>query len=122
MSLSPHLPHSDQHEIQHALTLLHTPGSVVELRMPNAVIGQRGARKKYRSTVAGFYNDFARLAQEAATWSGKSDGIYITLNPITPDLLARYANRVEEGAEGLTTDRHVLRRCWLPIDFDATRL
>jgi hypothetical protein len=47
--------------------------------------------------------------------------VYITLNPITPELLARYANRVEEGAQGLTTDRHVLRRRWLPIDFDATR-
>ena len=122
MRLSPNLPQVDQHAIYNALTLLHAPGSVVELRIPNAVTGQRGLRKKYRSTVAGFYNDFAALAQEAVTWSGKSDGVYITLNVITPDLLARYANRVEEGAEALTNDRHVIRRHWLPIDFDATRL
>jgi hypothetical protein len=122
MSLSPHRPQSDQHAIHQTLTLLHTPGSVVELRVPNAVTGQRGLRKKYRGTVAGFYDDFAALAQEAVAWSGKSDGVYMTLNPITPDLLARYANRVEEGAAGLTTDRHVLYRRWLPIDFDATRL
>jgi hypothetical protein len=119
MRLSPNLPQVDQHAIYNALTLLHAPGSVIELRIPNAVTGQRGPRKKYRSTVAGFYNDFAALAQEAVTWSSKSDGVYITLNVITPDLLARYANRVEEGAEALTNDRHVIRRHWLPIDFDA---
>jgi hypothetical protein len=122
MRLSPNLPQVDQQDIYNALTLLHAPGSVVDLRIPNAVTGQRGLHKKYRSTVAGFYNDFAALAQEAVTWSGKSDGVYITLNTITPDLLARYANRVEEGAEALTNDRHVIRRYWLPIDFDATRL
>lgn len=122
MRLSPNLSQVDQHEIHHALTLLHAPESVIELRIPNAVTGQRGPCKKYRSTVAGFYNDVAALTQEATAWSGKGEGVYITLNPITPDLLARYANRVEEGAEGLTTDRHVLCRRWLPIDFDATRL
>ena len=122
MRLSPNLPQADHHEIHHTLTLLHAPGSVIELRIPNAITGRRGPRKKYRSTVAGFYNDVTALTQEATAWSGKGEGVYVTLNPITPDLLARYANRVEEGAEALSNDRHVIRRRWLPIDFDATRL
>src|SRR5207237_673856 len=107
--------------IQQALAVLHPPGSIVELRIPQAVTGQRG-RKKYRSTVAGFYDDWNALAQEAVSWSGKADGVYITLNQVLPDLLARYANRIEEGAGDLTSDTHILRRQWFPVDFDATRL
>jgi hypothetical protein len=121
MGFSSTQPHADPRAIATTLTLLHEPGSVIELRIPQAVTGQRGRRKTYRGTVAGFYNDVEALTRAAASWSGKSAGVYITLNPITPDLLARYANRVEEGATGLTTDRHVLRRRWLPLDFDAIR-
>jgi hypothetical protein len=61
------------------------------------------------------------LAQAAAALSGKAPAVYITLNPVQPDLLARAVNRVKQYARETTSDMDIIRRRWLPIDFDAKR-
>ncbi len=48
-------------------------------------------------------------------------GVYITLNPVNPDLLARAVNRVKDRAKATTADKDILRRVWLPIDIDPRR-
>jgi AAA domain len=48
-------------------------------------------------------------------------GVYITLNPVNPDLLARGVNRVREFVKATTTDVDVLHRRWLLIDCDPVR-
>src|SRR5439155_3437167 len=48
-------------------------------------------------------------------------GVYVTLNPCTPALLARSANRLTERAQQTTSDSDITQRCWLPIDFDPVR-
>jgi hypothetical protein len=56
--------------------------------------------------------------------AAESTGIYVTLNPVNPALLARRANRVKRrlGARDATTaDGDILRRRWLPIDVDPVR-
>ena len=53
--------------------------------------------------------------------SGNAEGTYLTLNPVNPELLARAANRCRNWAKHTTGDADVLRRCWLPLDFDAVR-
>ena len=104
-------PKADVAEIQRALDLLLEPGQVVEIRIPNT----------NHATVSGYFTDFDKLAQAAAANSGKAPGVYLTLNPVNPDLLARANNRVKGYSKETTADRDILKRRWLPIDFDAVR-
>jgi len=87
-------------------------GDTVELRIP----GIQGKR-----TDSGYFNDFDALASAAAAYEGRADGIYITVNPLNPALLARSVNRVKEYAKQTSADKDVLRRRWLFIDFDPVR-
>jgi hypothetical protein len=98
--------------IERALGILVEPGSVVELRVPKA------AR---RATVSGYYNDVRKLAESAADMSGKAEGVYVTLNPVRPDLIARAANRLIDYAKHTTANHDVLRLWSFLIDFDPVR-
>jgi archaellum biogenesis ATPase FlaH len=97
--------------IRNALEVVCEPRSVVEVRILHT-------RKK---TVAGWFNDFNILANAVAAWDGKAPAIYATLNPVHADLLYRAVNRLQEYANDLTQDPHILRRRWLPLDFDPVR-
>lgn len=76
-------------------------------------------------TRAGFF-DFDHLgvmAAEALALSSSARGVYFSLNPVNPDLLARVSNRVKTARKGdLATDKDVLRRQWLLIDIDPCRV
>ncbi len=85
---------------------------VHELRAPKA--------GKYR-TVSGYFDDLAALAAASESWSGKAPGIYVTINPVVPALLARCSNRAQAHAEQTTTDRDIERRRRLYIDCDPVR-
>lgn len=98
-------------EIRSALALLFEPGQIVELRCLNTNKGTR----------SGYFDNMDRLAQVAESLSGHVPAVYVTLNPVHPDLLARANNRVREYARETTTDDQILRRCWLPIDLDPVR-
>jgi hypothetical protein len=50
-----------------------------------------------------------------------SPAVYVTINPVLPDLLARAANRIERKAAFTTADHDIVRRCRLLLDFDAAR-
>ncbi len=95
-----------------SLRLLIEPGSVAELRILNA-----GPKR----TISGYFNDTGRMATTAEHWSGRVPAVYFRLNPVVSDLLARASNRVIENVRATTTDRDILCRHWLPIDFDAVR-
>jgi P4 family phage/plasmid primase-like protien len=98
--------------ITSALAILAEPGQVVELRIP----GINGKR-----TDSGYFDDFEALARAALASTGRADGIYVTLNPINPALLARSSNHVTEYAKNSTGDKDILRRRWLFVDFDPVR-
>jgi len=98
--------------IRESLSVLAAPGQTVELRIP----GLQGKR-----TDSGYFNDFDLLAKVAASYEGKAEGVYITVNPVQPALLARSSNRVKEYAKQTTSDKDVLRRRWIFIDFDPVR-
>ncbi len=96
--------------------LLLEPGSVAELR----AIGRDGR------VASGYFDDPALLAEKAGALDESRDysGVYVTLNPVRPALLARRANRIEArlGRKDATTaDGDILRRRWLPIDIDPVR-
>ena len=97
--------------IREALAVLVEPGSVFEVRVPRA--GRAG-------TVSGYFSGFD-AATKAAAWSGKAAGVYFTINPVNPALLARAANRMQERAEHTTADADIARRRWLYVDVDAMR-
>lgn len=89
------------------------------MRCPNA--------GRYKTTIAGYFDDYEEAAREIAKLSnysngnGKTPAVYITLNRIKSDLLARYYNRLEYKAKETTSDRDILSLEWLPIDIDAVR-
>ena len=99
------------------LTLLMEPAQVVELRALD--VSTPDYRRPH--TVSGYFDDMAKLA-DAALKLRQAKGLYVTLNPVNPALLARAANRVRDVREEESTpDTYVLRRRWLPIDCDPVR-
>jgi len=111
------LPRAVQSAVEQAIltaaTLLMDHGSVAELRIPKA--GRHG-------TISGYFNDPAALARAAVQLNAAQlPGIYITLNPCNPALLARAVNRIRYRADLTTQDQDILRRRWLLIDCDPVR-
>ena len=99
--------------ILHAARLLFTPGDVVEVRVPKA----RGQK-----VISGYFSDWGRMAEAlVGLENGKFPGLYWTLNPVRPALLARAAHKVLPYAVDTTSDGDILHRRWLPIDIDPKR-
>jgi hypothetical protein len=100
----------DVKNIQKVLKIL-VPDGVFEIRCPNTIKG----------TIAGYFDNHKKAAIAAAELSEKVPAIYVTLNPVDPALLARSANRLTPYAKCTTTDKDIVQRRWLPLDFDAVR-
>ncbi len=78
-------------------------------------------RANGNKTYSGYFNDFEKLADAASKYNGLVNGIYVTLNPAKPELLARASNRVNTEATTTTQDIEIKKRIWLPIDIDPIR-
>jgi hypothetical protein len=98
-------------QIAQWLRVFAEPGQVVELRVLD--VDRKG-------TISGYYDDFDKLARDAAAWDGKGQ-IYFTLNPVNPACIARCCNRAKEWAKQTTSDGDIVRRRWLFLDFDPPR-
>ncbi len=63
------------------------------------------------------------MAKAALRWTPKAAGVYVTMNPVNPDLLARAANRVIRAGRDTksTSDGDIVARRRLTIDFDPDR-
>jgi putative DNA primase/helicase len=109
---------ADMNEIKRAVRVLFDPESVIELR----VLKANSDGKPY-GTVSGYFDGKHReeLAEAAAYWSGRAPGVYFTLNPVRPDLLARASNRAKTWARETASDSQIVSRRWLLIDFDPSR-
>lgn len=103
-----------QHEIEQALALLVAPGSAFEVRI-------LGALKNKSAICSGYFDDTGKAAAAILRYDGKAKGVYVTLNPVEGDLLARAYNRIEEWAKDTTKDEHITQRRWLLIDCDPVR-
>ncbi len=99
--------------IKRGIARLCEPGSVYEVR---ALGAQRG-------TISGYFDGANRedMAECCAEVSGDADGVYFTLNPVLPDVLARAVNRLRTYAKFTTSDAEITQRRWLPLDFDPVR-
>jgi P4 family phage/plasmid primase-like protien len=103
--------HADVDEIRRAIPLFLESGSTIELRAP----------KSNEGTISGYFSDPAKLERAAAAANSRAPGIYITINPVSADVLARADNRLKARASVTTTDREITRRRLLLLDFDPAR-
>lgn len=114
------MPNSDP--IRHYLELLFRPGDVFEVRAPDC---RDRPDAKYAYTCSGYFSFDAveKAADEIAALdcAAIAPGIYVTLNPVSPSLLARSANRIKPRARETTQDKDILRRRWLLVDIDPIR-
>lgn len=109
----------DQTEIINALRLWFRPGDVFEVRALDAVTADY-----MRPHVESGYFDYEHIGDvpNALAKLRSSRGVYVTLNPVNPALLARAKNRIRSvGRDPTSTDADVPRRRWLPVDCDAER-
>ena len=101
-------------EIRQGLAVLVAPGQVFEVR---SWTGDRIA--------SGYFDDLDAAAKAIeALDAANPDGIYLTPNPVLPDLLARRANRIKgplAKKDSSTSDGDILSRRWLLIDIDPNR-
>jgi len=88
-----------------------TSDEIVEVRM-------LGTSK---NVISGYYSDRSKLVRDVASCKERAEGIYITLNPVKPDLLARSSNRLKPYAKNTTGKADITARKWLYVDLDAVR-
>ncbi|SDL15220.1 hypothetical protein [Halarsenatibacter silvermanii] len=101
----------DAGEVVRAVRYLKDKEEVVEVRIPNA--GKLG-------TVSGYFDDPRALARAVGDYDGEHP-IYLTLNPVAGELLARAENRLEHHAQSTTSSGDIERRKWLLVDLDPVR-
>ena len=109
----------DNDEILRALRCWFTPDDVFEVRVLDAVTSDYR-----REHVESGYFDFEHIAYvpEALKRLLSYRGVYVTVNPVKPDLLARAVNRIRPAGKNPTTaDADIVCRRWLLIDCDAVR-
>lgn len=112
-------------DLQLTWNMFYQSGACVEVR----ALGLSGTNKRWKGwaggVVAGYFDDEESFidAVEQLNDYGKAEAIYITLNPLNPDLLARANNRlIGIGKNDPTAkDEDVLSRQWLLVDVDPTR-
>lgn len=101
-------------DIIKTLQLWCEDGHVYELRIP---------KTKRRGVISGYFDDFNSLAVNADTLSDDVDvpAVYLTLNPVVPDLIARSANETLDRCDQTTKDHESERRRLLLVDCDPIR-
>lgn len=109
---------ADKSEIARAVRLFSQPGDVRELRALDAIM----SHDRRPHTESGYFDDAEKLAAAAAAIQ-MAGGIYVTLNPVTPELLARSVNKARAVGKSnpTTADHDIARRAWLLVDCDPVR-
>jgi hypothetical protein len=98
------------------------PGDVHEVRVLKS---RANGPCRWRSglTYSGYFNDVDAFVRAVTPVTGSdAPGIYWTINPVSADMLARCANRLDIAGKGqLTSDTHIPRLTRLPVDCDPVR-
>jgi hypothetical protein len=109
------------------LELLRAPETgCTELRVLRAGLDRQGNIRRAEdvglhqggSTLAGWYDDIERLTAQARRL--RSVSVYVTINPVRLDLLARCDNRLGR-VRHTTRDSDVVCLRWLYLDIDPVR-
>jgi hypothetical protein len=102
-----------------ALGVLFEPGDVIEIRALD--VGRTEERAGV--TYSGYFNfENERAIRDALrSLHGRAEGVYVILNRLNPELLARANNRLQARPKHTTSDPDIIERRWLYIDADAVR-
>jgi hypothetical protein len=99
-------------EVRRALQYMHPNNQVFEIRIPhNGRTGQSG----------GYFNDVSKAIGELKQYVGLT-AVYVTINDIEEQALARANNRLVSYLKPSTSDGDVARRKFIFIDIDPVRL
>ncbi|MBS1212045.1 MAG: hypothetical protein H6R26_661 [Proteobacteria bacterium] len=107
-------PEPDKAAMLEAFSVLFEPDDIIELR---------AFRKGKKQTDAGYFDGSHRKALTEIAWKYSKTGaaVYVILNRVDPQLLGRYANRMQSYAQATTTDANIVQRRWLLVDLDPAR-
>ena len=107
-----------EYGIADGLRLLHEAGSVFEIRVLDCP-DRLGSN--YRRNLTGYFDDpdAAELAVQSIE-KLQPGAIYVTVNPVDKDCLARCGNRIA-GKIPSSQDTDIAKRNWIFIDIDAKR-
>jgi hypothetical protein len=87
-------------ETREALALLHGRDFVFEVRALDVPMG-----RNYRGTIAGYYDNLEKAALDVQCCDDRgAAGVFTTLNPCLPAVLARSVNRLTERPKQTTGD------------------
>lgn len=112
----------NQSDVRRSLELLLCDGGIVEIRALNAY----DRKEEYKVTRTGYFDRDHITASVQAVCSmvnaWHASGVYVTLNPVMPALLARSANKVKTAPKGESTkDAEITGIRWILIDCDPIR-
>lgn len=106
--------------IKTTLELFLQPGAIIEVR----ALKCWDRNQEFTSNRTGYFDDISKAVQEIEKLerSWHPQGIYVTLNPVKLDLLARAANRIKRAEKDQSTSNEdIVARKWMLIDFDPVR-
>lgn len=96
-------------------------GEVCEIRAIGAQGKNPGWEGFARSVVSGYYDAAAAFEKGARILDkAQARGVYFTINPVNPALIARAFNRLKVP-KSTTQDADIVCIRWLPIDLDPKR-
>ena len=110
---------TDKKQVADYLRTLFEPGDVFEVRVLEAV----SPGSTWAHTESGYFEyDQIDLVPNCLANFIHYGGVYITMNPVNPDLLARANNRLKSAKRDTSTkDGDVLKRRWMLVDIDPER-
>ena len=110
----------DIEEVRRAYELLITPGQIVEVRSLEATLKSDRLPYNKPRVIAGWVDNVEDMILSLKQIESAT-GIYITINPCQPALLARANNRFKDKNVTATNDRQIVTRRWLLLDADPDR-
>ena len=110
---------TEKNQITDHLRTLFEPGDVFEVRVLDAV----SPGSTWTHTESGYF-EYAEIdvIPNCLNNFASYGGVYVTMNPVNPDLLARANNRLKSAKRDESTkDGDVIKRRWMLIDIDPER-
>ena len=96
-------------ELRQTLETLRKPGETFEIRILNTKDG----------VVSGYFDNYDNAAQAVTSYDGRHD-VYVTLNPVKPQLPLA-PNVLKRRVKRTTTDKDIDSIDWVMIDIDPIR-
>jgi hypothetical protein len=93
----------------------------VSVLCPTPAVIELRALNTHKGTRSGYYNDVDKLVEDAVRAQLEAAGVYITVNPCSPALLARSVNHLTDYSKNTTADADIVERDWFPVDLDPVR-